>query len=895
MDAATTLLEDARLSDVLSHELLRGLVEHTPDVVLIVDRGGAIQYVNHTFDGLSVEDMLGTNVVDHVLPEARERYLAAIERAFEERLPDQFDVTSIGNTRWQIRTVPLLDRDQRVDRVLVVGIDRTAIANADQALRNSEIELDAVFAAAPVAMCVIDPEGRLVRCNRRFEEFYGYTSGDLATLTLGDLTYREDAASTWNAFRILLNGGEERVAWSVRLQRKDGSIEYSEVTASAIRDDRGGLRFVVGTIAPLSAGEQFKRQLAEQSARLGEAQAIAQVGSFHWNILTDTLVWSDELHRIFGIAPQDFRGQADAYFERVHPAHRSDVERIVRHVVAEGGRVSFDYRIVRPDGEVRWVLSRCRMIRDAHGESIAMEGTCQDITDRKRAEEKVRSISEFYEAIIHNAAEGICVYHAVAEHPFLRFTVWNDEMTRITGYTLMEINRLGWHECAFPDPDQRRAAIERTLRAQRGEHLRSETWEITRKDGAKRILAISTSSIAPEDGEMATAAMMYDVTDRVLADRAVRESETRFAQFVEAIPQIIWMTSADNKRHYFVNAAYEQIMGLSARDLLANPLSWLEIVHPADRDRVSRHLTEPSEEVAVEEFRIVRRDGSERWLHNRVIPILNDQGDVYMHVGLSEDITEHKRSEDKLARQQAQLAKVSRFNILGEMVASISHEITQPLTAIANFAGASAAILENTKVGFSELKEYIEEIRAQSTRAGRIVHGLRSLARRTAPQRESCDLNELIRDALTLLRSDLRQARVEAQLDLDAQSPAVDIDRVQIQQVIVNLVRNACDALQAIPTHRVIILRTRRFDSWIEFECEDNGPGLPSSHEHRLFRAFVTTKPDGMGMGLAICRTIVEAHGGRIEARNNAGQGATIFLTLPLHLAKVEEGENQDD
>jgi two-component system sensor histidine kinase/response regulator len=167
----------------------------------------------------------------------------------------------------------------------------------------------------------------------------------------------------------------------------------------------------MNTITMLEDGHLTHRLTPEM---LRDAQAIAQVGSFHWKVASDSLLWSDELYRIFGVAAQDFQGRYDAYLERVHPDDRTEVQQIINRALAEGGRFNLEFRIIRPDGEVRWILSRCRVTRNTHGESIAIEGTCQDVTECRRAEDKIRCISEFHEAIIRNAAEGICVYHTVS-------------------------------------------------------------------------------------------------------------------------------------------------------------------------------------------------------------------------------------------------------------------------------------------------------------------------------------------------------------------------------------------------------------------------------------------------------------------------------------------------
>jgi PAS domain S-box-containing protein len=641
--------------------------------------------------------------------------------------------------------------------------------------------------------------------------------------------------------------------------------------------------FLAGIAIERRTNEQA---LQESRDRYTRATAAAKVGVWEWNLETNEGYLDPNIKALAGYKAEEIECSQEAWFNLIHPDDRQGViDLVMEHLAGCNDRFEFEHRVHHRDGRLVWVLARGTTDRDAQGRARRLVGTDSDITDRKRVEEKSKRISEFYEAIIHNAAEGICVCHPVADHPLLHFTVWNDQMTRITGYSMEEMNRLGWFECAYPDPDERPQAIERLEFAWQGDHLRSEPWVITRKDGVKRILAISTSHVIAKEGAEAMAAMMHDITDRMLAERAVRESETRFAQFVEAVPQIIWMVSTDNKRNFFVNSAYENITGLKASELSQDPLRWLEIIHPADRARVAVHLASTEEQVNVEEFRIIRADGRERWLQNRVIPILDEQGLVYMRVGLSEDITERKHAEENLAHQQVQLAKVSRFNVLGEMVAGITHEITQPLTAIANFAGACSAILESGTTESRDLRDYILEIRNQSTRAGQIVHSLRSLGRRAEASHDRCVLNELLESAIVLLNADLRQAQVEVQLQLEENNATIWADRIQIQQVLVNLVRNSCDALQLLPIHgRKIILRTWIYSSWVVIECEDNGVGLSDDCKSQLFNAFFSTKPDGMGMGLAICRTIVEAHRGRISARNNATRGATISVTLPVHL-----------
>jgi PAS domain S-box-containing protein len=1043
--------EAAFVDDPLSHssapDLLRSVLSQTSNTVIIADRAGTIRYINRTMPGLRMEDVVGSNLLDYVSSESHVPYRQALNHIFEEAVSEQFEVSSVGDTKWQVRLSPLVNEHGIVDRVLVVGLDQTALLNAGHLLRQSANQLNAVFAAVPLAICVMNADGRIVQCNDQFAELFGYELQELNARTIEMITHSEDVSIAWNALQELIHRQEDRSTCTIRIQKCDGSCEWAEYAASAVRDEQGALQWIVTTVTPVSVNDQFRRELADQSARLREAQSIAQVGSFHWNIIEDKLVWSEELHRIFGTSSHDFPGRYAAYFERVHPAHRTEVEQLLRQSIREGGDFSFDCRIVRPNGEVRWMLARCHVAQDAQGRSVVMDGTCQDITERKLTELLLAGERRVLESILsddslpdvltilaetveeqddellcwillyepatkqlrHGAAPslpkeytdkfdgtvigptvgscGAAVFHRgtviiedIETHPnwaeykevslsFGLKSCWSTPVISPTGEVLGSLAI--YHRSKKKPSAYERSVVDRAvfltgiaIERRRSEQALQESqsrytrataaakvgvWEWNLETNAgyidPNIKALAgyaeheidnsqdtwLSLVHPEDRQQVLDTIMNglaesqeafqfehrilhrdgsicwvlargrvdrdaqgrpirlvgtdsDITDRVLVERAVRESETRFTQFVEGVPQIIWMNSADNRRHLFVNSAYEQIMGLSAKELLSNPSSWLDIVHPADRERIAAHRANLEPRIRVEEFRIVRTDGRERWLQNRVIPILNDQGDVYMWVGLTEDITEHKRAEEELARRQTQLAQASRFNVLGEMMAGITHEITQPLTAIINFAGACSAILEDMPADSTELKSYIDEIRSQSSRAGQIVHSLRSLGRRAEVRREKCNLNELIRSAVALLRPDLRHSSVELLLHLDEHPATVLVDRIQIQQVIVNLVRNACDALQSTSTRpREIVLRTWLYSSWVVVECEDNGPGFTEDCQDRLFNAFFTTKVDGMGMGLAICRTIAEAHDGRISARNNSLRGATISVTLPLY------------
>jgi len=242
---------------------------------------------------------------------------------------------------------------------------------------------------------------------------------------------------------------------------------------------------------------------------------------------------------------------------------------------------------------------------------------------------------------------------------------------------------------------------------------------------------------------------------------------------------------------------------------------------------------------------------------------------------------ERKRAEEALLRAQSELAHVTRVATLGETTASIAHEINQPLGAIVNNANACLRWL--TAGNVAEARQSAELIRADARRAGEIINRIRSFAKKASPQKDWMDMNHAIRDVIALARSEVQRNRVALETELSDDLPLVFADRIQLQQVILNLIMNAVEAMSEITDGpRELLIRTDTNESrGIVVAVRDSGPGLKPEDLHRLFTPFYTTKPQGMGMGLAICRSIIEAHGGRLWATANLDRGATFQFTLP--------------
>ena len=249
------------------------------------------------------------------------------------------------------------------------------------------------------------------------------------------------------------------------------------------------------------------------------------------------------------------------------------------------------------------------------------------------------------------------------------------------------------------------------------------------------------------------------------------------------------------------------------------------------------------------------------------------------------DVTERRHAEDELRTVRQELAHASRLAVLGELTASIGHELRQPLTAILANTGAGLRLLagEAGSDGVEDLREIISDIRDQCRSAGDVMERLQGLAGKRPPEPQILDVNEVVRDTLWLVGGDLRRRKIDLCTDFLPSLPTVTADRVGLQQVVLNLLLNAMDAMdQVVAGGRRLTVRTRRLDGVVEVTVSDTGGGIPTDRFPRLFDAFFTTKEQGLGLGLAIARTIVEAHGGEIWAEDDAARGATFHVTLPL-------------
>jgi PAS domain S-box-containing protein len=371
--------------------------------------------------------------------------------------------------------------------------------------------------------------------------------------------------------------------------------------------------------------------------------------------------------------------------------------------------------------------------------------------------------------------------------------------------------------------------------------------------------------------------------ERNETEQTLREREERINLAAGTAHLALWTIDFEHGRSW-MNEVGRELFGFAPNEKLSREV-FLARVHPEDREKVSEAIEQArnaSQRFEIE-YRLLRENGETRWLISRGGYLRNNNGQMTELLGVALDMTPQVRANLDLRQQQLELARLSRVAVMGELTASLAHELNQPLAAIASNAAAARRFLAGAAaVDPTSFREILEDISTDARRAGSVIHGIRQFIRKGEETRCSVSLNGVIEDVLQLLHSDLVSRVIRIEKRISVSLPAVEADPVQMQQVLINLIVNSLEAIQeASPERRRIIISSDHSNGSARVAVRDFGVGLPKDNPEKVFTHFFSTKPEGMGMGLAIARSIIESHGGELTAEN-LSDGSRFSFSLPV-------------
>lgn len=408
----------------------------------------------------------------------------------------------------------------------------------------------------------------------------------------------------------------------------------------------------------------------------------------------------------------------------------------------------------------------------------------------------------------------------------------------------------------------------------------------SRKDGTQVVVASRWALLKDRRGRpVATLTTNTDITERKRSEELLAWTRAELLRVVDAIPAMVWSADADTGALLFVNARWAA-NGWKASDIGPD---WCSLAHPGDQAQLQEiwNRARASGEAFECSVRMRHADGRYRWMMVRGAALRDATGQIIRWYGLNTDIHDQRTAEDALHRAQSALAQMTRLTTLGELTASIAHDVSQPIASVITNGEACQRWLSRAEPDVAEALASAERIVANGQRASEVIARLRDIARRGEGTRLPAALNDIITETLTLLERELCHHRTDVILELAADAPLVEVDRVQIQQVLINLIVNAAQSMTSLPegARRLTIRSARDTDAagmdMGAVTVRDSGSGIDPETLPRVFNAFYTTKPGGIGMGLSIARSIVEAHAGRIVAIANADVGMTFRVCLP--------------
>ncbi|BAV45399.1 PAS/PAC sensor signal transduction histidine kinase [Mesorhizobium loti] len=790
-----------------------------------------------------------------------------------------------GTYRWaECRVGPRRDQDGAIAQWYGVSLDIDDEMRAQQALRDSERELSQLVAMVPGHVWRLSPDGEPVFFNKQMVDFLGMKVADTDRPGMSRLqvvvetVHPDDAPQFRETLHQSLVTGES-FAMRYRLRGADGIYRWMSGRAEPMRDESGRIVQWFGLSHDIDDQMRLQREIEEREARIRRLVDSDIIGIVIWDLDGTLIDANDAFLRMVQYdrdelkAGLDWLAMTPPEWQAVHAREEAE------ELMTTGKMQAREKEYFRKDGSRVPVL-----IGGAFFEGQSKQGVAYilDLTELKRAEAALR----------HRERELQQLVDAMPVHVWS----WTPD-GRLAYLNKRSLEELGLTGANFEDrarvaqmlihPDDAPEVLRTSLNCLETGDPFIMRYRRRWKDGNYRWMEGRCEPLRDRDGTIVQwYQVSIDIDDQMHAQEALRERERFLWHLVETLPAMIDCAAPDGEPVYrskqlreFLGYELEALDGTGKSRLTGT----LEAgVHPDDvagvKEQYARSLA--TGEPYARRHRLRRFDGEYRWVETRAAPMRNAEGAIVQWNVICLDIDGEVRMQEQLRLAQENLARQSQAASLAELCASIAHEVNQPLAAVVANSHACQRWLKAEPPNLERALKTVERVIRDANAAADVVSHIRALFRQSVGTGTTAKLSDVIAEARDLMAEEATRRRISMSIDVESNLPPVALGRVQIQQVLVNLIRNGMDAMDTVANERVLRMRVRRREDVVQTEVSDHGPGV--EFPDKIFQPFFTTKEQGMGMGLAICRSIVESHGGRLWAETNEPRGAKFIFTLPV-------------
>ena len=862
----------------LERDIVQKYINAAGVMIMVIGADRKVKLINKKgckILGYNEDEIVGKDWVENFLPKHIHEQIKVVEEKLKAG-----DISDIEHLKSPVLTKSgeeriiswhnalLWDDEGMPSAVLSTGEDITEQKKTEEALRESEERFFQVTANAQEWLWEVDPDGLFIYVSPSVTRIVGYTPKEIiGKKYFYDFFHPEDreqmkkasfeAFAKKRCFRNFIN----------RNVHKDGKTVWLSTSGAPILDKEGnliGYRGADTDITEERLAEEAYRGLVDNSI---QGLAIIQDGQI--------VFFNKAFRLITGYDEQELLGLSSQML--IHPDDREMV--LSRHQDRLAGKpvpARYEFRSVRKDGSTAWLEIHARKVE--YQGHPATQAAFIDITERKKAEEALEASKEFAEKIIETA-NVIVVFIG----PDGNINTFNKFAEELTGYQKKDVLGKNWFDIFIPENEKESVSeVFKKVLDNNPETSSCENYIVT-KNGEKRLIRWNNHSILDNKGKIiGDISIGIDITECKKAEEQIKEQHKFLNNILESMSHPFIVIDADNYNIKVANAA-------AKRTMLSEETTCHMFSHKLDRPCDClihicplREIKKTGRSVTVEHVHY-DNNGNPRYIELHSHPVFDDRGNISDVIEYFIDITERKLAEEQAEQHKAEFIHVSRLSTIGEMASGLAHELNQPLCAILS---CSELCLQNTCQGIKNpelLNENLKTIATQAERAGNIIHRIRGFVQKQDTPREPVDINNLIQETLNFINTDIKHGDIKVNIDIPKKLPKVMADDIQIEQVLINLLLNAIEAMADTDVEkRSLTIKASEDSNNIKVMVRDNGHGLIPEIKKQLFNPFFSTKPDGLGIGLSISHSIIEAHNGEIWAKPNPDCGSTFAFTLPV-------------